>query len=58
MGGLGRPEIEPYYQSVAITIIVLNVISFISLLFVLSFYICNWKKIASFPMRLVIAIYT
>lgn len=46
------PE-EPYYQPVAITIIVLNSISLISLVFVLSIYIINWKKIASFPMRLV-----
>ena len=42
-----------YYQGAAIAIIVANVISFISLMFVLLVYIINWKKIASFPMRLV-----
>ena len=42
-----------YHQPAAIAIIALNVISFLSLAFVLSIYLAKWKKIASFPMRLV-----
>lgn len=49
---------QPYYQSVAIVVIVLNAISLVSLCFVLGIYIANWKKIASFPMRLVIPFIT
>lgn len=51
---MGQSQTEPYYQSVAITIIVFNTISLLSLSFVLGIYIANWKKIASFPMRLVL----
>lgn len=51
---MGQSQTEPYYQSVAITIIVFNAISLLSLSFVLGIYIANWKKIASFPMRLVL----
>lgn len=43
-----------YYQSVAIAIIALNCLSIIGLILVIGVYIVNWKKIASFPMRLVI----
>ena len=43
-----------YYQSVAIAIIALNCLSVVALIVVLGVYIVNWKKIASFPMRLVI----
>ena len=43
-----------YHSSAAIIIIVLNAISFLSLAFVLSVYIIRWKKITSFPLRLVI----
>ncbi len=43
-----------YYSGVAIAILVLNVISFLSLGFVITIYIIRWKYIASFPMRLVI----
>ena len=42
-----------YYTSVAIGILVLNVLSFLSLAFVIVIYIIRWKHIASFPMRLV-----
>ena len=42
-----------YYYGVAITIIVLNIISLLSLLFVIGVYLLRWKTIASFPMRLV-----
>lgn len=45
---------DTYQLGIAITIIVLNAISMIFLLFVLGVYIVNWKHIASFPMRLVI----
>ena len=42
-----------YYSGVAITILVLNVLSMISLAFVIIIYIVRWRFIASFPMRLV-----
>jgi hypothetical protein len=42
-----------YYSGVAIAILVLNVLSFLSLAFVIVIYIIRWKHIASFPMRLV-----
>ena len=42
-----------YYYPVAITIIALNTISLLSLLFVIAVYLLRWKTIASFPMRLV-----
>lgn len=42
-----------YYSGVAITILVLNVLSMISLTFVIIIYIVRWRFIASFPMRLV-----
>lgn len=42
-----------YYSGVAITILVLNALSMISLTFVIIIYIVRWRFIASFPMRLV-----
>jgi len=42
-----------YHKQAAVAIIILNVISFLTLAFVLSIYLAKWKKIASFPMRLV-----
>lgn len=43
-----------YYQGAAIALIVINGISFLALLFVITIYLIRWKKIASFPMRLVL----
>lgn len=43
-----------YSNGIAIGIIVLNCISFVSLILVLGVYIINWKAISSFPLRLVI----
>ena len=43
-----------YYSGVATTIVVLNALSLISLTFVIIIYIAKWKRIASFPMRLVL----
>lgn len=42
-----------YYKSAAISLIVLNTVSFLALLFIVVIYAIRWKKIASFPMRLV-----
>lgn len=42
-----------YYSGVAIAILILNSLSFLSLTFVIVIYIVRWKHIASFPMRLV-----
>lgn len=42
-----------YYSGVAITVLILNALSFVSLTFVIVIYIIRWKHIASFPMRLV-----
>ena len=42
-----------YHSSSAVIIIVLNALSFLSLSFVLMIYIVRWKKITSFPLRLV-----
>jgi hypothetical protein len=42
-----------YYSGVAITILVLNALSLLSLAFVIIIYIIRWNHIASFPMRLV-----
>ena len=42
-----------YNQTVAIFLIVINAISFLALLFVISIYLIRWKRITSFPMRLV-----
>jgi hypothetical protein len=42
-----------YYPGAAITILVLNILSFLSLAFVIVIYLLKWKVIASFPMRLV-----
>ena len=42
-----------YYEGAAIAIIVLSSLSFLALSFVVGVYVANWKKIASFPMRLV-----
>ena len=44
---------EPYYEGAAIVIIVANCISLLSLGFVITMYIINWRSMASFPMRLV-----
>lgn len=44
---------EMYYESAALAILVLNVLSFLSLSFVITIYLLRWKLIASFPMRLV-----
>lgn len=46
---------DTYSQEIGIAIIVLNAISMASLLFVIGVYVTNWKTIASFPLRLVIA---
>lgn len=43
-----------YYQGAAIALIVVNALSFLALLFVIIIYLLRWKKIASFPMRLVL----
>lgn len=42
-----------YYQGVAVALIIINILSFLALLFVTLIYLIRWKKIASFPMRLV-----
>lgn len=42
-----------YYQGAAIALVVVNAISFLALLFVITIYLIRWKQIAAFPMRLV-----
>jgi len=43
-----------YFPGVAITILVINILSFLALTFVIVIYILKWKQIASYPMRLVL----
>lgn len=42
-----------YYLGAAISLLVINAVSFLALLFVIIIYLINWKKINSFPMRIV-----
>jgi hypothetical protein len=44
---------EQYHRSLAIMILVLNIISVLALSFIMVVYVTGWKKINSFPMRLV-----